>query len=73
MKNNQIKPKIKLKNQKKKIPPSNKKILPLGIKKGEDFIEKKSQNSKTRNKKNKNGSLSVKKNKHGKKNENKCC
>jgi hypothetical protein len=41
--------------KKKKIPPSNKKILPLGIKKGEDFIEKKSQNSKTRNKKNKNG------------------
>ena len=42
--------------KKKKIPSANnKKPLPLGIKKNDDFIEKKSQNSKTRNKKNKNG------------------
>ena len=41
--------------KKKKIPSANKKTLPVGIKKAEDFIEKKSQNSKTRNKKNKNG------------------
>jgi hypothetical protein len=43
--------------KKKKIPSANKKpTLPLGIKKtANDFIEKKGQNSKTRNKKNKNG------------------
>ena len=41
--------------KKKKIPSANKKILPIGIKKSEDFLEKKTQNSKTRNKKNKNG------------------
>ena len=41
--------------KKKKIPSANKKPLPIGIKKGDDFIEKKSHNSKTRNKKNKNG------------------
>ena len=39
----------------KKIPQANKKPLPFGMKKMDDFIEKKSQNSKTRNKKNKNG------------------
>ena len=41
--------------KKKKIPSANKKPLPIGIKKSDDFMEKKSQNSKTRNKKNKNG------------------
>ena len=45
--------------KKKKIPSANKKTstLPLGIKKSvaNDFIEKKGNNSKTRNKKNKNG------------------
>ena len=41
--------------KKNKIPSANKKALPLGIKKSEDFIEKKGKNSKTRNKKNKNG------------------
>ena len=44
--------------KKKKIPSANKKtgMLPLGIKKAaNDFIEKKGNNSKTRNKKNKNG------------------
>jgi hypothetical protein len=43
--------------KKKKIPSANKKpTLSLGIKKtANDFIEKKGQNSKTRNKKNKNG------------------
>ena len=44
--------------KKNKIPSANKKALPLGIKKSEDFIEKKEKkgkNSKTRNKKNKNG------------------
>ena len=39
----------------KKIPSANKRPLPLGMKKIDDFMEKKSQNSKTRNKKNKNG------------------
>ena len=41
--------------KKNKIPSANKKALPLGIKKSEDFIVKKGKNSKTRNKKNKNG------------------
>jgi hypothetical protein len=47
--------------KKKKIPSANKKpTLPLGIKKAaNDFIEKKGQNSKTRNKKNKNGIIGV--------------
>ena len=47
--------------KKKKIPSANKKpTLPLGIKKAaNDFIEKKGQNSKTRNKKNKNGLIGV--------------